>query len=112
MAKNTKSGYAAPTARMQYSASSFAGGLVDLFRWALWTELHATTVGGVFPGPARLSTHLPDPVLDRMILPAARFLARASLWLRWFQRGYLHSYVLYILLTVIAALLAARGEFQ
>jgi hydrogenase-4 component B len=104
-------GYAAPSARMQYTASSFAAGLVDLFRWALWTELHATGVAGTFPGPARLTTHLPDPVLDRMIFPAARFLARASLWLRWLQRGHLHSYVLYILITVIVALLVARGGF-
>jgi hydrogenase-4 component B len=105
-------GYVAPSARMQYSSSSFASGLVDLFHWALWTERHATGITETFPKPARLSTHLPDPVLDRMILPAARSLARASIWLRWFQRGHLHSYVLYILITVIVALLAARGEFK
>jgi hydrogenase-4 component B len=105
-------GYAAPSARMQYTASSFAGGLVDLFRWALWTDLHATDVAGTFPGPSRLATHLPDPVLDRMILPAARLIARASLWLRWLQRGHLHSYVLYILITVIVALLVSRREFR
>ena len=105
-------GYAAPSARMQYTASSFAGGLVDLFRWALWTNLHATGVAGTFPGRAQLGTHLPDPVLDRMILPATRWLTRASLWLRWLQRGHLHSYVLYILVTVIVALLVASGEFR
>src|SRR5262249_22031533 len=101
-------GYAAPSARMQYTASSFADGLVGLFRWALWTQRHAAGVAGTFPGTARLATHLPDPVLDRMILPAAAWLARASLWLRWLQRGHLHSYVLYILITVIVALLVAR----
>jgi hydrogenase-4 component B len=95
---------------MQYSASSFGGGLVDLFRWALWTELHATRVEGVFPVPARLSTHLPDPVLDRFILPAARLLAKASIWLGWLQRGYLQPYVLYILIAVIVALVVAGGE--
>jgi hydrogenase-4 component B len=103
-------GYAAPSARMQYSASSFADGLVGLFRWALWTERHAAGIAGVFPAPARLTTHLPDPVLDRMIVPAAGWLTRATIWLRWFQRGHLHSYVLYILITVIVAL--ARGEFR
>jgi len=105
-------GYAVPSVRMQYTASSFAGGLVDLFRWALWTEVHASDVAGTFPGPARLATHLPDPVLDRMILPATRWLARASLWMRWLQRGHLHSYVLYILIAVIVALLVARGEYR
>jgi hydrogenase-4 component B len=105
-------GYAAPSPRMQYTASSFAGALVDLFHWALWTESHITSVAGAFPAPARLTTHLPDPVLDRMIAPAAGWIARASLWLRWFQRGHVHSYVLYILVTVIVALLFARGEFS
>lgn len=105
-------GYAVPSARMQYTASSFAGGLVDLFHWALWTERRTTEVAGPFPASARLATDLPDPVLDRMILPAARWVSRASLWLRWLQRGHLHSYVLYILIAVIVALLAARGEFS
>jgi hydrogenase-4 component B len=103
-------GYAAPSPRMQYTASSFAGGLVDLFHWALWTQHRATEVAGPFPGSARLSTDLPDPVLDRMILPAARWVTRASTWLRWLQRGHLHSYVLYILIAVFVALLAAIGE--
>jgi hydrogenase-4 component B len=105
-------GYAAPSARMQYTASSFAGGLVDLFRWALWTERHGARVTGTFPSPAQLATHLPDPVLDRMLLPAAGWLARASLWLRWLQRGHVHSYVLYILVTVIVALVVASGELR
>ena len=56
--------------------------------------------------------NLPDPVLDRMILPATRLITRASLWLRWLQRGHVHSYVLYILVTVIVALLVARGELR
>ena len=43
-------------------------------------------------------------------LPATRWLTRVSLWLRWFQRGHLHSYVLYILITVIITLVVARGE--
>jgi hydrogenase-4 component B len=105
-------GYAVPSARMQYTASSFAAGLVDLFRWALWTERHTTEVAGPFPASARLATELPDPVLDRMILPAARSVTRASLWARWLQRGHLHLYVLYILITVIVALIAASGAFR
>jgi hydrogenase-4 component B len=105
-------GYAVPSARMQYTASSFAGGLVDLFHWALWTERRASEVAGAFPRSAHLSTELPDPVLDRIIVPSARWIARASLWLRWVQRGHLHWYVLYILIAVFVALLAARGEFR
>jgi hydrogenase-4 component B len=104
-------GYAAPSVRMQYTSSSFADGLLGLFRWALWPEIDAPRLARrPFPGPARLHTELPDPVLDRFTLPAARWLATASTWFRWVQRGRVHSYVLYILLAILLGFLAARGE--
>ena len=104
-------GYAAPSPRMQYTSSSFAAGLVGLFRWALWPQLDAPRLAGrPFPGPAHLHTELPDPVLDRLTLPAARWLAHASSWFRWVQRGRTHSYVLYILVAIVLGLLAARGD--
>jgi hydrogenase-4 component B len=103
-------GYAAPSVRMQYTASSFADGLVGLLRWALWPEAELPRLARTpFPGPAHLHTELPDPVLDRLTLPAARRLSRVSLWFRWVQRGRTHAYVLYILLALVLALLAARG---
>jgi hydrogenase-4 component B len=95
---------------MQYTASSFADGLVGLFRWALWPEVDAPRLARTpFPGPAHLHTELPDPVLDRLTLPVARRLSRVSLWFRWVQHGRTHWYVLYILLALVLALLAARG---
>jgi hypothetical protein len=103
-------GYATPSPRMQYTSSSFALGLVDLFRWALWPQQDAPRLAGrPFPGPARLHTELPDPVLDRLTLPAGRWLAHASSWFRWFQRGRVHSYVLYILVAIVLGFWAARG---
>jgi hypothetical protein len=102
-------GYAAPAARMQVTASSFADGLLGLLRWALWMQLQGPRVAGPFPKPASLHTHLPDPVLDRAVLPAASRLVRASVWLRWVQHGHVHAYVLYILCAVLVALLVARG---
>ena len=86
--------------------------LLDLFRWALWTERRASGVAGPFPKPSWLRTHLPDPVLDRVVLPAADWVTRASLWLRWLQHGHVHWYVLYILTAVLVALLAARGDLR
>jgi hydrogenase-4 component B len=104
-------GYSAGSVRMQYTASSFAAGLVGLFRWALWAEVAAPRLArSPFPGPAQLHTRLPDPVLDRLTLPAARWIGRTSTWFRWVQRGRLHSYVLYILLALVVGLLTARGD--
>jgi NADH:ubiquinone oxidoreductase subunit 5 (subunit L)/multisubunit Na+/H+ antiporter MnhA subunit len=103
-------GYAAPSARMQYTSASFADGLVALFRWALWPVVDAPRLAREpFPGPARLHSELPDPVLDRVTLPAARWLADASRWFRWLQRGRVHAYVLYVLAAVVLGFLAARG---
>jgi hydrogenase-4 component B len=103
-------GYAAPSARMQYTSASFAEGLVALFRWALWPVVDAPRLAREpFPGPARLHSELPDPVLDRVTLPAARWLADASRWFRWLQRGRVHAYVLYVLAAVVLGFLAARG---
>jgi hydrogenase-4 component B len=102
-------GYAAPSPRMQYTSSSFAAGLIGLFRWALWPQVQTPQLARPFPGASQLHTYLPDPVLDRLVLPAARGIAEASLWFRWLQRGRLHAYVLYILIAVVVALLSAAG---
>jgi hydrogenase-4 component B len=104
-------GYAAPSPRMQYTSSSFGAGLVGLFHWALWPEIDAPRLARrAFPGPARLQTELPDPVLDRLTLPVARWLAQASTWFHWVQRGRVHSYVLYILVAIVLGFLAASGD--
>ncbi len=62
-------GYAAPTPRMQYTASSFADVLVSQFRFGLWTERHGGTVHGLFPAAGEFASHTPDAVLDRVLLP-------------------------------------------
>jgi hydrogenase-4 component B len=103
-------GYAEPSPRMQVTASSFADGLLGILRWILWPEVHAARVAGPFPEPAALHTRLPDPVLDRVVLPIARRLGEASTRLRWVQQGHLHAYVLYILIALVVALLTTRGD--
>jgi hydrogenase-4 component B len=105
-------GYAAPSPRMQYTASSFADGLVGLLRWALWMEASEPRLRETFPGPARLHTHLPDPMLDRLALPAARRVGELSLWFRWMQRGHIHTYVLYILAALVVAFVSTRGAVR
>jgi hydrogenase-4 component B len=98
-------GYLAPTPRMQYSASSFADLLVSQFRFGLWTERHGGQVRGLFPVAGAFASHTPDAVLDRVLLPGFRKLARGCSWLRArVQNGLIPTYLLYVALTLLLLL--------
>ncbi len=98
-------GYARPTARMQYTGSSFGQSLVGLFGWALWPRRREPLVKGALPAPSSFSSEVPDTVLDRLVLPAFRFADYFLPWLRLLQQGRIHVYLLYILGAVLALLL-------
>ncbi|MEX0775069.1 MAG: proton-conducting transporter membrane subunit [Phycisphaeraceae bacterium] len=97
-------GYASPTPRMQYTASSFAQTIVALFNWVLRPHLHRPCVQGPFPLPTQMHSHVDDAVLDRFLVPAGRSVQRWFGYLRRFQQGLTQHYVLYILVTVILML--------
>ncbi len=97
-------GYAAPTARMQYTSSSFAQMLVGMFSFALRPDEHLPAVTGPFPAAARYHGEVPDAVLDRVVAPSLRAAGRGFETLRFIQRGNLHAYLAYILLTLVLLL--------
>jgi hydrogenase-4 component B len=101
-------GYAAPSARMQYTSSSFASTLVDFFSWALRPDVHAAAPEGLFPAPAEFHSHVPDTVLDRVVLPGSRGAARILRWFRWVQHGHVHLYIVYVLAALVVLLLVSR----
>ena len=90
---------------MQYTASSFAQLFMTFARRLLLPRVQAPVSDSLFPGPGRLHTHVPDPVLDRVLLPVLRGLAFVCNQLRMLQRGRIHVYLLYILLTLLFLLL-------
>ena len=98
-------GYAASNPRMQYTASSFANGLVGGMRWMLWPRSHGGKVAGSFPSDQPYESHVPDPVLDRVADPFFGFLSVGASFLRVLQGGQVHLYLLYVLLTLLALLL-------
>lgn len=114
-------GYAAPTARMQYTTSSFGDFLVGLFAWALrpvshlvgarraHPEEHADPLGALVPAPSRFSSHVDDTFLERLYAPALARVASALKRLGWLQPGRLHLYVLYVVVTLVALLWWAQG---
>lgn len=98
-------GYARPTARMQYTASSFADFLVGLFRFGLWSERHGGRVEGVLPQPTSFACHTPDAVLDRGLLPTVAGAAWLCGRLRsWVQNGRIGFYLLYVVLVLLVLL--------
>jgi len=99
-------GYARPSGRMQYTATSLADGLVTLLSWILHPHKSAQRLHGEFPKPSRFSSHVDDVVLDRVLAPLWVFVKRKLFVLRTFQQGSLQMYLLYILLTLLILLLA------
>jgi hydrogenase-4 component B len=94
-------GYLAPVPRMQYSASSFAGMLVDFFAGILRPENHPPSVAGPFPAGTRYASHVPETVLERIYIPALSRAYEKLAPVRRLQSGNLHLYILYILITLI-----------
>jgi hydrogenase-4 component B len=98
-------GYVKPTARMQYTSSSFAQMLVGLFAWALRPRTHQPKFVSSFPKSTDFHSHVPDPMLDEAVLPTFRFGAWLFTRFRVFQRGSIQAYLLYIFVALIALLL-------
>jgi hydrogenase-4 component B len=97
-------GYARPTARMQYTASSFARPITLLFGGFLRTRTRRVAPAGPFPQQAALTTETPDIFREALFRPAFQLASGALAKLRWLQRGRVQLYVLYILLTLIVLL--------
>jgi hydrogenase-4 component B len=98
-------GYAAPTARMQYSSSSFAQMLVGLFSWVLRPRIRRPNNLDLFPQKTAFQSEVPDVMLDEAVLPTFRSGARLASWFRVFQQGSIQTYLLYIVLALIGLLL-------
>ncbi|GLH74400.1 hydrogenase [Geothrix limicola] len=103
-------GYAAPTARMQYTGSSFADG------WALalpGVTRRVRTIRRLFPGPQTFRLKVVDAVGDGMVVPWFGRLAARLLRFRRLQPGFLALYILYLLLALLAVFLwlLVRGRF-
>ena len=100
-------GYARPTARMQYSGSSFSQMIVELLAWILWPRRKPPRIKGVFAAPTDFASDIPDVVLDRALLPAFGSAEWLMGWARVIQRGPIQLYLLYLLGILVILLLFA-----
>lgn len=93
-------GYAAPTARMQYTASSFAQPIVRLFRVFLRSRNKYFPAEGLFPQRGTFHTDTPDAGHRYMYMPLYKWMTQTASRFHWLQSGRLQVYVLYIALTL------------
>jgi hydrogenase-4 component B len=98
-------GFARPTARMQYSASSFGWSLVESFRAALRPRRTVRRPSGNFPQGGELETHTPDVALSRGYAPLFEWIARMFQRLWPLQHGRIHLYLTYIVATLMVVFL-------
>jgi formate hydrogenlyase subunit 3/multisubunit Na+/H+ antiporter MnhD subunit len=102
-------GYAAPTPRMQYTASSFARPLVLLFRLFLQPRDEIHPPRRLFPTRASLHTHAPDLFRRYLYDPLFAGMGWTASKLHWLQEGRIQIYVLYIALTILVLLIWKLG---
>jgi hydrogenase-4 component B len=101
-------GYAQPTARMQYTASSFGRSIVSLFSPLPEPKKGRLAVRGFFPKHERFEGVGTEGLLDHLLRPALRAAEGLLPRFRLLQRGQTHLYILYVLVATIL-LLAFAG---
>lgn len=96
-------GYAAPTARMQYTGRSMGEWLTErLVPSFVAPRVETELPRGLFPETASLAVESRDPFAERIYIPRARRWAERAMRVRWMQQGRLSIYLLYIFVTLLA----------
>jgi formate hydrogenlyase subunit 3/multisubunit Na+/H+ antiporter MnhD subunit len=98
-------GYAAPTARMQYTARSFSEFVsYRLLPRSMRARIDRKMSDLPFPPPGSFSSRCTDPLTHGVYEPFFSRWADRFARLRWIQQGALHIYLLYIFVVAVAAL--------
>ena len=97
-------GYERPSARMQYTAESFARPLLEPFALIVGARVETGIPRELFPASARHVRHIGDMAGERFIVPAYQGVLRLFSRVRGLQHGRIQLYLAYILLTLIALL--------
>lgn len=102
-------GYLAPTARMQYTGTSFSEMLVSLLGGIVAPDRRRPVLDRPLPAAgACFSYQVTETVLDRVLTPVFHLAGLAFSYLRRVQHGQLHIYVLYIFATLFVLMVWAH----
>jgi hydrogenase-4 component B len=99
-------GYAAPTARMQYTSGRFSEAAQKLLPRRLRARVAVPRDPALFPAPGQLTSDRRDPFTREGYEPGLDRLVRRLAGLRWVQQGILHTYLLLIVAAVIVLVAA------
>lgn len=102
-------GYAAPTGRMQYTASSFAQPLMRSFSPLVHVRAQEEDLQGIFPDRGSFSTRAGDWAREEVFEPLFASVAAGLGRMRVIQHGNVHLYILYIAVALIALLAYTFG---
>ncbi len=97
-------GYAAPTARMEYTGFAITQPLCDYWRHLTGCRRRLERPQGLFPQTASASVTGDDPGVTRLWQPLFRAIARTAEKIHVLQSGLLHFYILLMILSVAAML--------
>jgi hypothetical protein len=97
-------GYNFPSNKMQYSASSFAQPITDLFNFILKTKKSAIKSSQYFPEESSLKTKTEDVVLKNIYQPLFSFFERLLSYFSIIQQGKIQVYISYLAFTLLILL--------
>lgn len=98
-------GYSLPTARMQYTASSFAQPILLIFSRVLGYGVKGDKPKGYFPKEGEITSQVTDASEDFIFQPVFKFINFLSAKLKIIQCGYTQMYLLYILIFLLVLLI-------
>ncbi|MCX7872259.1 MAG: proton-conducting transporter membrane subunit [Verrucomicrobiae bacterium] len=102
-------GYIKPSAKMQYTASSFAQPFVHLFKPILRTKANFQMPKQYFPHRASFHSETPDIFHLDFYAPLSRKIYDHLSRFKFLQHGYIQIYILYIALTLLVLLIWKLG---
>jgi len=97
-------GYSLPTARMQYTASSFGLNLVQALSGVLSPRTSVRRAQSAFAADVAADVRVPDRVEERVVDPLFRACADRMAVVRRFQDGRIARYVMFIVGTLVLGL--------
>ena len=97
-------GYAAPDARMEYTATAFTQPLSDFLHRLTGWKKEVQPPRGYFPENASIRISTADPAVRRLWAPVFRAFGAAAVKVRFLQSGLLHFYILIMVTALILML--------